>query len=68
MLPELANLFKAIELIKGLKEKVEADGMKQEEAYKKYKDTQSGGPFAEVLQGIYVCICTVCIYCMYMYV
>lgn len=31
-------LNKAIELIKGLKEKVEADGVKQEEAYKKYKD------------------------------
>ena len=43
VLPELANLLKAIELIKGLQEKVEADGVKQEEAYKKYKDTQSWG-------------------------
>eukprot|EP00435_Cladocopium_sp_Y103_P068802 s691_g32.t1 len=31
-------LNKAIELIDGLKKKVEADGLKQEEAYKKYKD------------------------------
>eukprot|EP00434_Breviolum_minutum_P014926 symbB.v1.2.013159.t1/scaffold924.1/size151606/6 len=44
-------LNKAIELIEGLKTKVEADGVKQEEAYKKYKDwceTQSAELLREV--------------------
>lgn len=68
MLPELANLLKAIELIKGLKEKVEADGVKQEEAYKKYKDTQSGGHSQKFLKVYmyayvqYVYIVCICIY------
>ena len=68
VLPELANLLKAIELIKGLKEKVEADGVKQEEAYKKYKDTQSGGHSQKFLKVYmyayvqYVYIVCICIY------
>lgn len=68
VLPELANLLKAIELIKGLKGKVEADGVKQEEAYKKYKDTQSGGHSQKFLKVYmyayvqYVYIVCICIY------
>lgn len=34
-----SQLLEAIELIAGLKTKVEADGVKQAEAYKKYKET-----------------------------
>ena len=44
-------LNKAIELIDGLKEKVEADGVKQQEAYKKYKDTKKKRKLMPVLQG-----------------
>ena len=43
-------LLKAIELIEGLKKKVEADGVKQEEAYKKYKDSESRGHLQKFLK------------------